>query len=188
MAASSVCVVLLMPFSRLSNMGIQMIMRPHGNQKELKSQYSPQKKNKLVKSYNLPWWYRMKQKWYRTDSAHDEQMRKRYTCPQLTPMMLPSEHSNARFSVSKKSSPHFPSGSVWSRALSPRAYAHLHAGWHLYAAITCCGNNMNHGGNCQNTCKNNDRHPFRTLNMILQYSGVSQALWVWSFISCYTIP
>lgn len=60
-------------------------------------------------------------------------------------MMLPSEHSNARFSVSKKSSPHFPSGSVWSGALSPRAYAHLHAGWHLYAAITCCGNNMNHG-------------------------------------------
>ena len=72
-------------------------------------------------------------------------------------MMLPSEHSNARFSVSKKSSPHFPSGSVWSGVLSPRAYAHLHAGWHLYAAITCCGNNMNHGGNCQKTCKNHQK-------------------------------
>ena len=88
-----------------------------------------QDETEVIQDWQCPWWA-------------DE---KRYRCPQLTPMMLPSEHSNARFSVSKKSSPHFPSGSVWSGALSPRAYVHLHAGWHLYAAITCCGNNMKHG-------------------------------------------
>ena len=132
---------------------------------------------------------------FRTDSVHDEQMRKDTHAPQLTPMMLPSEHSNARFSVSKKSSPHFPSGSVWSGALSPRAYAHLHAGWHLYAAITCCGNNMNHGGNCQKTCKNHEKSWWTAPFPHIEHDSaifwclwcVSQALWVWSFISCYTI-